>query len=226
MFNPGIHQCIRPGSCAPSPTPRPFPSKRRFRAPPVGKRNVGYRISWIAIRAKSADPILGYLRLRRTEEREVIPDSPYSAISLPSGWELVYTNEPLMFIDKGLLEHVSAEHDIVACYVNETVMFSLAVECRNAEMVWGVRHDASQGIDDIVTEGKVPKQYDEIWRRLEADRAARRGGQRIDFMFDLPVELAATITGFQHDRIPAEWGAAPFVVLKPIGKGPYGVLKR
>jgi hypothetical protein len=44
-------------------------------------------------------------------------------------------------------------------------------------------------------------------------------GQRwaaADYMFDIPVELAAALTGFRHDRAEFEWRRAHFAKLEPI----------
>ena len=37
----------------------------------------------------------------------------------------------------------------------------------------------------------------------------------VDYRFDIPVELAASLTGFRHDReLPAEMGEEPYEVLE------------
>jgi hypothetical protein len=163
---------------------------------------MGYSISWIAVRGMPSDAVLAELKLRRTGKSEDVPESPMSAIVLSGGWFLVFANG-CDYVDRAPLRQVSNSAEVVACAVEEHVMASAARGYSGGEETWCVAHDAQYGLDHLDVTGEPPRQFASIHKRL-ADKLAAAGGDDsdVDYLFDVPVELAAKLTGFRHDRSP------------------------
>jgi hypothetical protein len=92
------------------------------------------------------------------------------------------------------------------------MMASAAYGYRRGRRQWEVVHDSSYGRDDVAITGRPPPQLAEIHRRL-ADRNEKQDPDawpRVDYLFDVPVELAASETGYRHDRCRFDWGEPQF----------------
>ena len=78
-------------------------------------------------------------------------------------------------------------------------------------------HDAERGIYDLSIRGKSPPQLAPIQARLTAlqDRNGGKDGF-VDFIFDVPVELAAELTGYRHDRMKFAWGMPHFTAVERV----------
>ena len=92
-------------------------------------------------------------------------------------------------------------------------MLSSANYFEGGNYVWFVGHNAQEGIFDLQTEGILPTQFDTIKSRL-VDQQNAEGGEvaDVDFIFDVPLELAKSICGFKHDSAVFEWGEPEFFV--------------
>ena len=90
-------------------------------------------------------------------------------------------------------------------------------------MKWSVTHDAQQGRDHLATVGELPPEFNSILSQLRArQQLADKSKRRVDFIFDVPVELARSIVGYRYDRdVPGISGKA-FEVL--VGGSPRNML--
>ena len=81
-------------------------------------------------------------------------------------------------------------------------------------MVWTVTHDAGKGIQHLAVEGDVPTEFSTIKDRLQSKQKEAGGDKaNVDHLFDAPVELAQSLTGFRHDQDIDGADKAPFEVL-------------
>jgi hypothetical protein len=163
---------------------------------------MGYSLSWLAVRQKSLTEVCGLLGLVDTGQTEEEPESGITAAALPNGWLLITSNSTdLIFSgNKDLLKSVSTGSECIACFVEEHVMCS-DTECwRDGSAIWSVMHAADQGLMDLETKGKLPPQFTEISQRLIGQQQ-KAGGKKaeVDHLFDIPLELAQSITGYRHD---------------------------
>ena len=60
------------------------------------------------------------------------------------------------------------------------------------------RHDLQRGAGHLETEGTLPPVFAPVRDRLSAERAGKQ--DRVDYIFDVPVEVAKALTGFRHDE--------------------------
>jgi hypothetical protein len=157
---------------------------------------MGFSISWLAIRGKDPASVCNELALRGTGEHEEIPESPLLGAELPSGWYLVFANH-CGFADTQPLAKLSSDAEIVTCSVEEHVMYSGASCWKHGKRMWSITHDSQQGIEHLEAEGQLPPVFAPIRDQMTARQADRDDA---DYIFDVPVEVAKSLTGFRHDK--------------------------
>ena len=93
-------------------------------------------------------------------------------------------------------------------------MVSVATGWKDGQRVWSVTHDAQRDMEHLQTEGELPAVFTSIRDRLRSEQQ-KAGGRKadVDYIFDVPVELAQTLTGYRHDADIPGAGTDPFEVL-------------
>jgi hypothetical protein len=184
---------------------------------------MGYAISWIAFKDKTAAQAAELLGLSPSGELEQEPESMFCGVRLDNGWYVVVINEyGHRFVRERALQGVSAAADVVAATIEEHVMFCSAEEWEGGNLMWKVSHESEKDLRHLEEQGSLPGQYLAVRERLlAAQQRENEGGGEVDYVFDVPLELADAIVGFKHDRILDR----RFEVLKPVGAGG-GLLSR
>lgn len=77
---------------------------------------MGFSLSWLAVRGKEAAAVRRVLGVRRTGQREDVPDSPLLGADLPNGWYLVLANGCVLEESQPLSE-LSSGGEVVTCFV-------------------------------------------------------------------------------------------------------------
>lgn len=161
---------------------------------------MGFNASWLAVRGKPTESVLDLMSLKRTGEFEEVPESPVTGIALPTGWYLIFAND-FAFIDRALLSRLSEGAEVVTCAVEEHVMVSSASGLKDGAEIWSILHDSREGMRHLKFSGELPDQFDSIRSRLFAEQSATGGDDSdVDYVFDVPVEVASALTGFRHDQ--------------------------
>jgi hypothetical protein len=178
---------------------------------------MGFALSWLAVKGTTAEKVRESLGLSSTGEREEIPESPVVGAALPGGWYLVVFNEG--FPEESTLKTLSGIGELVFAAVEEHVMYSTAAGYRDGERKWSVAHDAQKGITHLEADGELPDAFAAIRAAMLAEQEGAGGENAdVDYLFDVPVNLAAELTGFRHDQdVPGAEGE-PFEVLAPRSK--------
>ena len=104
--------------------------------------------------------------------------------------------------------------EVVACSIEEHVMFSDASLWRDGKKVWDVRHQGDRRVTDLTAEGELPAAFDAT-RKLYAEKQAAEDPKEkfsVDWYFEIPLALAKGLVGFKHD----EDGPGDFEVLTPV----------
>ena len=91
---------------------------------------------------------------------------------------------------------------MLACGLDDHAMVSQAVLWRDGVEVWSVSHVGSEGGRERTLEGAPPPLLAELTARSAARYAEQPEGT--DFAFDVPIDLAASLTAFRHDEGPDE----------------------
>ena len=161
---------------------------------------MGFSISWIAVCGKTVEEVWGGLELQGTGVREEVPEAPFVGADLPRGCYLVVANHGLTFFQNTLLERLSVGCEIITCIVEEHVMYSYASEWKNGNRVWEIEHDFDKGIWHLETRGDLPSAFLSIHDHLRSEQEEHGGdASDTDFIFDIPVEVSAALTGYRHD---------------------------
>ena len=92
-------------------------------------------------------------------------------------------------------------------------MFSMACAFAKGREIWRVSHEAERGITHLDVTGTPPKNFEEIRTRLLRQQTDDPGGA--DYVFDIPVDLAQSLTGFRYDEDIEGAGDKPFEILEP-----------
>jgi hypothetical protein len=175
---------------------------------------MGYAISWIAFQDKTAAQAAELLGLFPSGRLEQEPESMFCGVRLDNGWYVVVINEyGHKFVHEHSLQRVSAAADVVAAAIEEHVMCSSAEAWKSGSLIWRVAHAPESSRRHLEEHGSLPGQYLAVRERLlAAQQREDEGAREVDYVFDVPLELAKTIVGFKHDRMIND----RFEVLKPV----------
>jgi hypothetical protein len=161
---------------------------------------MGYSIGWIAVQGKGPDEVLAAAGLRDTGEPDPNFEEEYSGGLLSTGWYLVISNGAEYFTSSERMAKLSSGCRLVGCHVEEHVMDSGAFGYDDGREIWSVVHQAHHGLMDLVVKGSPPTEFSAIRKRM-TERQVTEGGADadVDYIFEIPTELAAAICGFKHD---------------------------
>jgi hypothetical protein len=161
---------------------------------------MGFSLCWAAVRGKKRALVLAELFLHATGDREDLPESPLVGAELPGGWYLVLSNRDSRFARPSTLELLSSRCEVVACQVDESSSSSEASGWSDGTQLWSIVHLFEKTIWHVETRGEPPEPFVAIRDRLRVEQQAAGGNDAdVDFLFDVPVELAQALTGFRHD---------------------------
>jgi hypothetical protein len=137
--------------------------------------------------------------LRPTGEGEEVAESSIDAVEIPGGWHLVLFNRGKT--DDQLLARLSAKGELVSCFVEDHVMFSSASGWSRGMQGWKILHDCEEGRYHRDVSGNPPPTLTEFRERLRQEQDAA-GGEKadVDFIYDVPAEVAKSLTGFRHHQ--------------------------
>lgn len=179
---------------------------------------MSFSLVWFAAQGVGKDAFLERAQLEDTGEVDEYFEHDHSGGELPDGWYVILSS------DMGLLEPAklakwSAGARVVAVVIHEGSMNSLATEWRDGRQAWSVSYDGSEGGDRLDVEGALPDVFEELKQEAVAARAGSvkesgADGGGVNFVFDIPLDLAAEITGFRHDELGFDDDIEPFTVLE------------
>jgi hypothetical protein len=189
---------------------------------------MGYSQSGLAVTGKSPETVREELNLRATGVREEGAESPIIAANLPKGWYLIVANraEHSMISDT-VLQSLSVSCEVLTYTVEEHVMFSAASAWRDGRRLWSISHESDSGRDHLATEGEPPTALSAIRDRcVSQQRKARDAHERVDYIFEIPVELFKFFTGYRYDQDIPDLDDQTFEVLESIKPETKSWLKR
>lgn len=169
---------------------------------------MGWSLSWVAVRGIPAEEVRRRLGLRPTGSTSEVPEARFSETSAGK-WTVVCADHSDRFVDGAVLAPLSRAGEAVGVFVEEHVMFAQAVCWQDGRHRWSVTHEAERSLDHLQTAGELP----DVFADVEAKALAARleDPQGADFLFDVPLDLAAAAVGFRHDdaeeRVFAELAA-------------------
>jgi hypothetical protein len=164
---------------------------------------MGYALSWLAIKSKDSASIRRELLFEETSQKEEFPESDLTAIQLGEWYIIVGNGDWVVPLSELDFAAFSRRCQLVFFNIEEHVMYS-HVECwENRKLTCQVIHEAGSGIDHLFEEGNFPPQYKSIKDKLvTAHKEEQESGRNeVDYIIDIPVELAHSIVGYRHDKM-------------------------
>jgi len=101
-------------------------------------------------------------------------------------------------VHPSVLKQLSLGCEVLGFQAIESIMASAAFLYRNGKRVWNVAHEPDSSVEHLAIDGDMPAEFGSI-------RAARFAQQKLDdadqdFVFEVPVDLAAQIAGYRYDE--------------------------
>lgn len=162
---------------------------------------MGYNVAWLAFRGLPREKVLAVTGFADTQEPDEYNESPVSGIQHSDEWYVLHINNcfhPL--INQEVLNRLSEGCEILGCQIEEHIMVSASFFYKNGSRVWNLLHDCEKGRYHLQIDGKPPEILSDIREILFADQDAEGGEEAdVDFIFDIPIRVAETLTGFVHN---------------------------
>jgi hypothetical protein len=183
---------------------------------------MGWSLSWAALKGGNLQTACAALGLRVTGKREETAESKIVGAQLPTGWYVIQFDRSEM--EDRELARLSRSGEVVCCFVEDHVMVSWASGWREGKKVWSVVHDCEKGQFHLDIKGEAPSELKNIAEQLIAKQQAA-GGEKadVDYVYDVPAELAKALTGYRHDQNIQGLTGDVFEILEremtPLGSG-------
>jgi hypothetical protein len=184
---------------------------------------MGFAITWCAVREENAEQFLRELGLSPTGSTEEFPESLISIVTLDTGWRVLWYNSyGCSFLEAKDLARISADKDVVLCMIEEHVMAVSSEMWSGGKRTWWLSHEGEYGPKGVSTDGDLPESFPAIRREMEQKQLAAGGDNaEVDYIFEIPLRVAKSLVGFQHDE-ESRHRLGSFVVLSE--KEPTGPL--
>jgi hypothetical protein len=164
---------------------------------------MGFAISWCAVPESSADDFLKRVGLTDTGETKEVPDSLIGVARLDTGWRLLWYNKyDCPFLSEAQRQEHSRHHDLLYCLVEEHCMASSSELWSHGSRKWWIFHEGIDGPKGLDFSGELPNDFQQIKSKIE-ETQKREGGEKanVDYIFEIPLLVAKSITGFKHDEV-------------------------
>ena len=177
---------------------------------------MSFSLAWFAVHGIDSDVFLERAGFHDTGELDEYFEEQHSGGAIPGGWYVIVTSD-IGLLEPARLAQWSAGGRLIAAVIHEGTSSSLATEWRDGRQVWSVSHDGSEGGDQLAVEGQLPDVFEELHQEAVAAQAeSRKEGGEVNFVFDIPLDLAAEVTGFRHDEMGFDDDIPPFNALERI----------
>jgi hypothetical protein len=142
------------------------------------------------------------LNIARTGQTVEYGDAPLTGYAMPNGWYLIVADRcDHRLVDARVLERVSEKCRVIACSIEEHVMFSSAEEWQAGKRVWRAEHAGENGPINLKTSGTLPPSFEAMEKEFRTQQEAEGGEEAgVDYYFEIPLTAAQTIMGFKHDE--------------------------
>ena len=159
---------------------------------------MGFSISWLGLRGLNIKEAATLLQLEVGDQIDAF-DAPMS-IYANENWAIAILDEcrfpgpPDQF-----LAAISKGRELIVVHVEEHVMFSHAELWRDGSIVWKVGHSGDQDVWDFHATGDVPASLETLRQQVFSKQGEEEEVDD-DYVFDIPLDLAAELTSFRHDE--------------------------
>ena len=168
---------------------------------------MGFSISWLAVKTDDFDRLFEMAEVSPTTESDEWLESDFSGSGLKDGWYFFQAHgcdHPIISGDS--LSRISTLGQTIACSVEEHAMVSVAEGWNGGMRSWTIAHNAQEGMFDLSAEGELPAHFEAIKEDFISQQNAEGGKDAdVDFIFDIPLQVAKKICGYKHDEGSPPW---------------------
>jgi len=170
---------------------------------------MGAMCSWIAVRTSDKMALLDQLGMVETGEL-VTPGCAQSALSVhqtDDGWTIVVSEDFGWADSKQILVLSRFGQAVGVQYEDKVAMEATVHVADDGKSLWRISHNAEDD-EPLEVIGVPPKEFGEIRCEFERKQTEDDG---VDWLSEIPLELARTISGYRVDE-----SAIEFVALDPV----------
>ncbi|RAZ82633.1 hypothetical protein DPM33_34510 [Mesorhizobium hawassense] len=158
---------------------------------------MGFSISWFGLRGygiKEAAALFG----REVGGSSEDFDAPVNAYRSDKNWAIIilgycsFPNPPDSY-----LSAFSQGREMVVVHIEEHTMFARAELWSAGKNIWRVWHAGDKDVRDLHTTGDLPASFQSLRQQAFSKQDKESD---VDYAFDIPLDLAAELTGFRHDE--------------------------
>ena len=181
---------------------------------------MGFSISWLAVKTDDLDRLFEMAEVSPTTESDEWLESDISGSGLKDGWYFLQAqgcDHPIISGD--FLSQISTLGQTIACSVEEHVMVSITEGWNDGARSWKIAHNAQEGMFDLSADGEPPAHFETIKDDFVSRQKAEGGEDAdVDFIFDIPLQVAKKICGYKHDEGSPLWIPPGPVAFTQLGK--------
>lgn len=168
---------------------------------------MGYSISWVAFKGLPLAKAALVFGLAQSGQSDEAFDFAYNGATVGQNWSVVLFNDVnIHLVDEKRLANLSTGRDMVVVHNIDAVMLQWAEQWRDGHEVWSIQHTSADGARNLEATGNLPTCFEEIRRARFADQDREdAGAAAIDFIADIPLEVAECVTGFRHNTVGVEF---------------------
>lgn len=161
---------------------------------------MGVSLAWVGVRGLEHERVLERLSMTATERRAPSYGAEPCGNANANGWSLIAAGRcDHRIVAPKTLAALSVGCEVIACSIEEHVMFASTELWSNGARVWQVEHRGDDSEDHLATEGTLPATFDAIVEATLAEQA-EQGDDGTDYYFEIPVLLAKSVTGYRYDE--------------------------
>ncbi|MCE2577130.1 hypothetical protein [Gluconacetobacter entanii] len=176
-----------------------------------------YNFSYYSFCGISKADLLSGLGMQDTGTLDANGQYDFTMAQLPDHW-IVFRYNNLGRPPAVARKELSRQGTLIACDVREGEHVC-RVECyEHGVLKWSISHDGEAGDTlDLEVVGIVPPTFAPMRRAaFAAQQKADQAGEDAHYMYWLPLDFAASLTGYRYDREKFPWGTPQFTEIEPV----------
>ena len=189
----------------------------QYRLKKRGYGRVEYNFSYYSFCGVDKAGLLSALGMRDTGNVDAHGQFDFTMAQLPDQWIVCRYNN-LGNPPAVMRQALSLHGMLIACDVHEGEHVS-RVECyEQGELKWSILHDGEAGDTlDLQVAGIVPPEFTALRKAaFSAQQKADHDGVTAHCMYWLPLDFAASLSGYRYDRETFPWGTPSFTEIEPV----------
>jgi hypothetical protein len=169
---------------------------------------MGFDLRWIGVEGRYKARLLDLLDLEQAGDAGDELGAEFTLAGSSGGWVVLVANGRGFVIEEALAGLSLSCGFAVGGEIIEAVTYSQVRAWRDGRPAWSVTYDGHKGPDGLKVDGEPPLEFAAIRSRRNADQAAADPETSVSYMFEAPLDLAASVAGYrpgEYQRL--EWTA-------------------